>query len=119
MEIVGGQGGAQELQSLLDWLDHEPALRGRVEPMLRVVPSGELGGLMDAVQVAVGGGGAVAVLASALRAWFAQPRGADLRVKITRKGGRTVEVDAKRVRDVEALLRGILADDEDGAGGPP
>lgn len=69
--------------------------------------------------VAVGAGGAVSVLAASLRTWFAQPKRSDIRLKVRRPDGETVELDAKRVRgkdlkELEAVLRQVLDRDEAG-----
>ncbi|MES4891898.1 hypothetical protein [Streptomyces sp. NPDC096012] len=95
-------------QSLLDWLRHEDELRGR----LRLESSsggsgGEMGGLFDVLTVAVGSGGAGAVLARSLSTWLAH-RHTDVKVTVKSSDGRCVEVDAHRVRDdLPGLMREI------------
>jgi hypothetical protein len=96
------------LQSLLDWLRLEDELRGR----LRLEPSsddigGEMGGLFDVLTIAMGSGGAGAVLARSLSTWLTH-RHADVKVTVKGPGGRTVEVDAHLVQgDVPGLMREI------------
>ncbi|MBP0448452.1 hypothetical protein J5Y04_02650 [Kitasatospora sp. RG8] len=106
---VTGEQTAGEAESLADWLRGEPGLAG-VRLTGAVPAAGELGSVADLVTVAVGAGGAVSVLAASLRTWFAQPKRSDVRLKIRRPGGETVEFDAKRVRgqDLEAILRQVL-----------
>lgn len=103
------------LRSLLDWLQHEDELRGRVALERKAARPGEMGGLVDVLVVALGSGGAGAVLAQSLSTWIGQRR-ADLRLTITSDGRtRTVELDGKRVPDVQALIRevgGLLGDQE-------
>ena len=105
--------GEITLRSLLDWLRHEDELRGQVV-LEQVAPrSGEMGGLADALVVALGSGGAGAVLARSLSTWLWQRR-SDLKLTITAHG-RTVELDASRVPDAQALVReigGLLGDRE-------
>ncbi|OLB75938.1 MAG: hypothetical protein AUI14_20010 [Actinobacteria bacterium 13_2_20CM_2_71_6] len=108
ISVSSDPGTDSQLRSLVDWLDHEPELRGRVRALARPPAGNELGATTDAVQVALGAGGAIAVLASSLRVWFAQPRRSDVRLKIRGSSGRTIEVDAKRVSNVEALIREVL-----------
>lgn len=48
-------------RSLLDWLHHEDELRGRVVLERAAPRPGEMGGLVDALVVALGSGGAGAV----------------------------------------------------------
>ncbi|MFE6864978.1 hypothetical protein ACFVFS_00310 [Kitasatospora sp. NPDC057692] len=113
ISVTGGETVA-EAESLTDWLRGEPGLRG-VGLSGPPPGAGEMGAVLDTVSVALGTGGGLSVLASSLRAWFAQPRRSDVRLKIRRPGGVTVELDAKRVRagELEAILRGAL-DGSDG-----
>ncbi|MFD0274401.1 hypothetical protein ACFVHB_10905 [Kitasatospora sp. NPDC127111] len=106
---VTGERTAAEAESLADWLRGEPGLAGVTLTGAKPAP-GELGSVADLVTVAAGAGGALTVLAASLRTWFAQPRRSDVRLKIRRPGGETVELDAKRVRgeDVAAILRHVL-----------
>jgi hypothetical protein len=98
------------LRSLLRWLRREPELRGRVGITSRPPRAGEMGSVPELLTVAVGSGGAVSVLAASLRAWLAQPRRSDVKITLRGPGKRVVEVDARRVADVETLLRAVLED---------
>ncbi|MET8700861.1 hypothetical protein ACFVUH_02650 [Kitasatospora sp. NPDC058032] len=108
ISVTGGETVA-EAESLTDWLRGEPELRG-VTLTGRPPGPGEMGSVLDTVSVALGTGGGLSVLASSLRAWFAQPRRSDVRLKIRRQDGTVVEIDAKRVRagELEAILRTAL-----------
>ncbi|MGD3108542.1 effector-associated constant component EACC1 [Streptomyces sp. YGL11-2] len=97
--------GADELRSLLAWLQWDDALRGRVRLEHAPVGSGEMGGLVDALTVVLGSGGIGVALTSSLTAWISQRR-SDVKLTVTARDGRSVEVDAKRV-DAQALARGI------------
>jgi hypothetical protein len=50
------------------------------------------------------------VLATSLKAWLAQPRRSDVRIRVQRDDGQTVEIDASRVdgERVDALVRQAL-----------
>jgi len=96
------------LEELHEWLRQEPELRGRVAFAEHEPAPGQLGPFSDALSIAVGAGGALSVLAASLKAFFAQPRRSDLRIIIRSGDGRSVEIDATRVRDVEAVLRGVF-----------
>ncbi|MEV6521469.1 hypothetical protein AB0M43_05915 [Longispora sp. NPDC051575] len=98
-----GDGGA--LAELHDWLRQEPELRGLVTAVAGRPEPGELGAVTDVLSIALGGGGALTVLATSLRTFFAQPRRSDITITITDPDGSSVEIDAHRVRDVEALAR--------------
>nr|WP_272921615.1 hypothetical protein [Streptomyces sp. SID8354] len=102
--------GADELRSLLAWLQWDDALRGRVRLEHAPVGSGEMGGLVDALTVFLGSGGIGVALTRSLTAWISQRR-SDVKLTVTARDGRSVEVDAKRVdaqalaRDIERILR--------------
>ena len=83
-------------------------MRGLVTPETAAPKNGQLGPLTEVLIAAVSSGGTVSVLAAALQAFLIQPRRADVRIVLTTPGGRRVEIDAKRVDDVEALLRRML-----------
>ncbi|MEV0746621.1 hypothetical protein OG345_03105 [Streptomyces sp. NBC_01220] len=100
------------LAELSDWFAQEHEFRGLVSESVVRGP-GELGSASDALVIAVGSGGVLSVLAASLKTFLALPRRSDVRIKVSgRPDGRTVEIDAKRVSDVEALLREALGQDE-------
>jgi hypothetical protein len=88
-----------EAASLVDWLRADRGLAGSsfrlVQPAVR---PGELGAVPDTVAGVLGSGGVVA-LAGALSVWL-RVRTSDLRVRIS--GTRTVELDVKRLRGLDA-----------------
>jgi hypothetical protein len=71
---------------------------------------GELGALADVLVIAVGSGGTLSVLAASLRAWVAQPRKSDVRIRVQHDDGETVEIDASRIdgERLDALIRQAL-----------
>ncbi|MEV8440160.1 hypothetical protein AB0425_22510 [Actinosynnema sp. NPDC051121] len=95
----------QELRSLLDWLRSEDDLRGKVRFVAGEPSASELGA-MDALAVALGSGGAGAVLARSLTTWLTTRR-ADLDVTVTGPSGTEVRLKANRVADPAALLNEI------------
>jgi hypothetical protein len=64
MSVAGGD--IAELESLGDWLRGERELTGRVRLASAAPRSGELGAVSETLLVAVGSGGAITVLISAL-----------------------------------------------------
>jgi hypothetical protein len=114
VSLVGG--GAGELYSLFGWLQHADELRGRVSaPATRPAPH-EMGGAIEILSVALGGGSVGAVLAGALTTWL-QTRRARISVEIVEgESGETVrrvEVDAGSPAVTERLLRGVLVAGEE------
>lgn len=108
---VQGDKPVEGLEELSDWLRLESELRGRVSSAAAVPRPGELDALSDALMVAVGSGGTLSVLATSLKTFLAQPRRSDVRIVVTSPDGRRVELDAKRVSDVDQLLRQTLSDE--------
>ena len=105
---VEGDEPVEGLADLSDWLHQESELRGLVAYGDAVPKPGELGALSDVLMVAVGSGGTLSVLATSLKVFLAQPRRSDVRIVVTAPDGGRVELDAKRVDDVELLLRRTL-----------
>lgn len=107
---------ADELRSLLAWLQQDDALRGRVRLQRAPVGSEEMGGLLDALTVALGSGGVAATaLSGSISTWISQRR-ADVKLTVTAPNGRCVEIDAQRV-DPRALVNDLerLLNTEDGS----
>lgn len=99
---ISSESGADELRSLLDWLRHEEEFRGRVRLQQASPRSDEMGGVLEALVVALGSGGTGAVLARSLSTWLSHRR-SDVKLTIKNDNGRTIELDAKRV-DAQALV---------------
>lgn len=96
-----------ELFSLRDWLSLEDGLRGRVRLADRPGASDEMGVATELV-VAVGAAvPVVSVLARAVTTWLVQRR-SDVTIKVTAPDGRSVSLNAKRVKDPEKLIREVL-----------
>ncbi|MFG2040900.1 hypothetical protein [Dactylosporangium sp. NPDC048998] len=98
-------------EDLQDWLAGEPDLRPLVKRETLPPRQGELGGVVGALTVAVGSGGALTVLAGALGAWLAQERNRRARIKIELRRGRlrSIELDAENTSaaDIERMLRAL------------
>jgi len=115
---VRGGDPIQGLQNLDEWLSSEPELRGKLAPRAAQPAPNELGASSDVLIAVLGSGGAVSVLAGSLRAFLARPRGADVRITVSSPNGRTVELEAQRAGDIEALIRQVLdfSDDQSPSG---
>jgi membrane-associated two-gene conflict system component 1 (EACC1) len=108
------EGDAGDLYSLFDWLQRTDELRGRITTLSRQPGSHEMGGAMEILSVALGSGGAGAILASSLATWL-QTRRARISVELVgSESGQTVrklEVDASSATVVEKLYS-LLAPDQ-------
>ena len=97
-----------DLFALTDWLGNEETLRGRVRPVRQVPEPGQMGTMVDVLTVALGTGGAGVALVRSLCTWLTQRR-ADVTVIIKAPDGRRVQVDVRRARDPESLIREVAS----------
>lgn len=101
-----GEAEATHLVSLRDWLAAEELLRGRVYFPAQSLRPGEMGAALDVLAVALGSGGAGAVLARSLSTWLVQRR-ADVIVRLSRKDGQDVVVEVHRSSDPQAVINSV------------
>ena len=101
-------GTQNDLEDLSSWLSDEDELRGGVSPQAPAMGPNEMGGLADALVIAVGSGGALTVLARSLQTWFELHRSSiDLSISDS-STGKHVQVNATNIRDAEILLTRLL-----------
>jgi hypothetical protein len=100
IEVSGGDT-VSEVTDLREWLRGERGLAGLVRAVPAEPREGEMGGVTDVLAVALGSGGAGAVLARSLMAWL-QTRRASIAVTVKTKTG-TITVDAHNVGSSDAL----------------
>ncbi|MEU8932489.1 hypothetical protein AB0D30_21680 [Streptomyces sp. NPDC048409] len=105
---VGGTDAQTQLGLLRDWLVAEDTLRGKVRWHRTAPEPGQMGGALDVLVVALGSGGAGAVLAQTLVAWLTGRR-ADVTVTVHEPDGREVIVDVRRAADPHAVVREVTA----------
>ena len=109
---VDGRDG--DLEALWEWLRDEPQLRGRLRLDAADAPPEAMGAANDiVVQVgaAMAGAGALsAAVARSVAVWLTNRKSSDITITVTGPRGRRVSVNAKRVADPEALLRGVLGE---------
>jgi hypothetical protein len=98
---ISGGDEVEEVTDLWEWLRGERALAGAVRAVQRPPGEGELGGVFDVLAVALGSGGAGAVLARSLTAWL-QTRRPDVVITVTSPSG-SVQLDAHRIKDTGVL----------------
>ncbi|WP_248966280.1 effector-associated constant component EACC1 [Sphaerisporangium perillae] len=102
------------VRDLRRWVAGEPELRGRVRLVEAVPGEGALsgGGVVEALQVIVGTGGAVASLAGIVIAWLGTRKNGEVTVIVSRGGEEAqatrVELSAKNVKGLDlAATRGL------------
>ncbi|MFJ4851101.1 MULTISPECIES: hypothetical protein [unclassified Streptomyces] len=99
--------GAAQLGELAEWLRFERELRGRVRLERAEIPSDRMGGLPEALVVALSSGGAVAVLAQAAVEWV-RHRTSDVTLKVVRASGDSFEVSVQRASSPDALVTDLV-----------
>ncbi|WP_326558517.1 effector-associated constant component EACC1 [Micromonospora sp. NBC_01796] len=99
---------ADDFRSLRLWLLDADELPGPVELRQQEPAPGELGGVTDAVVVALGSGGAGALL-SAVVSWI-RHRTTDLTIKIDHSDGTSIELTADRLRGTDITQLGAEID---------
>jgi hypothetical protein len=98
-----------ELRSLAQWLRSEDELRGRVRLANRPVQVGDMGAALDAVVIAVSGGGAATIFVQSLFAWLSQrQKNMSVRLRLVRPDGQDAELDLTGIRDPEAVIDKVL-----------
>jgi len=107
VSVVGRDATLEELRSLFTWLAEVEEFRGRVRLVEGPPKSSTLGGWPEMVVVALGQGGAVTVLASAVITWI-RHRTSEVTCTVTRPGRTSIEVTANRVRSVDLAGVGEL-----------
>jgi hypothetical protein len=110
IRIIGGT--SEDLTALGEWLKEENELRGAVRVAHGRIGDTQLGSVTEMLTVALGSGGAGAVLASSLKTWLATRRTA---AKLTvESAGRRVTLDIETISEVVPLLEQILRANDDG-----
>lgn len=111
------------LRSLNEWLNSEADLRGQVRAGRAAPEPGKMGGTVELLTVALGSGGAVAVLLRSITTWLAR-RGHDVTVSLKDADGREFQFSSKSknldpekvFREASGLFTGLRGDDSAGKG---
>lgn len=107
---VSGGDEIDEITDLWDWLRGERGLAGPVRAVRSSPGTGELGGALDLLAVAVGSGGAGTVLAQSLIAWLRTRRASVVVTVATKERTVTVKASDLDADAVAPLLRQVLGD---------
>lgn len=100
---------ADELRSLADWLSATAELRGHISLFERVTESEHMGGILEAVTIAVSSGGAATVLIRSLFTWLTQrQRGATLRLDLTKPDGQETHLEIDGIQDPDGVIDKVL-----------
>jgi hypothetical protein len=106
IEVLGDSTGRQS-DALLAFLKSEAGLYASVNRVGRPIAPTQLGDVANVIAVALGSGGAVSVLSGALSTWMTSQR-SDVAISI-KTSDREVVIDAKGVKDLEAVISAALA----------
>lgn len=97
------------LRSLTDWLNSEEPLRGRVRAVRPAPEAGTMGAAVELLSVALGSGGAGAVLVRSISAWLTQRR-SEVSVSLKDADGREFKFSAKSTKqDPSEIFREVSA----------
>lgn len=106
---------AGELIALLRWLRTDRRLQGRVRLNGRPPGPAELGGTLETVGAVLDTAAASVALAESLAAWIHGRRRAAVKISITTRDGRTLQLEAADSADALLLLGGLLRHTADDA----
>lgn len=84
-------------RSLADWLNSEEALRGLVSAVRSAPEAGKMGAAVELLTVALGSGGAGAVLVRSISAWLTQRR-FEVSVSLKDADGREFQFTSKSTK---------------------
>ena len=93
LKLNGTDSQQDDLVSLRRWLSDEPEFRGRIRIEDAPLRADQMGGLAEALSVALAGGGSLTVLAGSVSVWLRQKRSA-LTVTIVNPDGSSQEITA-------------------------
>lgn len=113
--MPGGASGDQ-FRSLRDWLSREGELRGRIGLVEgKAVPGTLSSGIVEAITVGIGSGGAITVLVSGIISWLRQVAGqrrepVPAKVTLVLPDGGTVTLETAIMQELtQAELRDLVA----------
>jgi Effector Associated Constant Component 1 len=103
---IDGEVAEAELRALYTWLTEETPRPGRVRFAQEPEP-GVMGAGLEVLEVALGAGGALSVLAGAISTWI-KTRRRPVRLRVRRPDGEELEISAE-VRNPDLLIEEFLA----------
>jgi Effector Associated Constant Component 1 len=102
-------GAGEDVRALRAWLSGEEDLRGRVRLVEPPTKTGQMGGITDAVTIAISGGGVATVTVRSVFAWLRQrQRGHRVRLTLQDSSGRRADVELDGLHDSESVLEKVL-----------
>jgi hypothetical protein len=107
--IVGGDP-IEELRSLRSWLLAEEPLRGVIRHSPTAGEPADMGSVSDLLVVAVGSGGALAVLARSVSTWL-EHRHPGVVLEVKGPDGAALRLEAKRSAEAVAVIQAMREPD--------
>lgn len=102
-------GVADGARSLAQWLRSEDALRGRVRLANCATQPSDMGGILDAVTIAIGSGGAATVFVQSLFAWLGQRKNnMSVRLQLISPNGQEMTLHLTSVHEPDAVIDKVL-----------
>ncbi len=101
MPLVVKLAADADTADLAAWLEADDELHGHVRREPAAVPDGALGATIAQLALSLGSGSAATAMASVVIAWLRRRTGG-VAVRLTRPDGSTVELQAERVRALDA-----------------
>lgn len=102
-------GAGEDLRALRAWISGEDDLRGRVRLVGPPIKAGQMGGITDAITVAISGGGVATVTVRSVFAWLRQRQyGHRVRLTLQDSSGRRADVELDGLRDPESVIKKVL-----------
>lgn len=114
INVVGDSEDADEGRRLLKWLHSEPELSSAVAVRAPSPHPGEKGPPAATLVATLASEAAIAVLVSTIRAFVSRRH--NVKIQITSPTGRTVEVSASKVPDIEPLVQAMSSTGETHSG---
>jgi hypothetical protein len=102
-------GTGEDMRALRAWLGREDDLRGRVGLLEQPLKAGHMGGITEAVTVAVSSGGVATVTVRSVFAWLSQrERGHHVRLTLQDDSGRRANVEFDGLQDSEPVIEKVF-----------
>lgn len=103
--LISFAGAPEQIRNLASWLRDEGELRGRLHLVERANEDGHMGGIADALCIAVGSGGVATVSMRSLLTWLSiRHRAVHTKIELKAEDGREAHIELSDSIEAEAIL---------------